>query len=75
VRWKSWKLRVVDGKTALYNLAEDIGEKTNLVAEHPELVLQLQSAMQAFKDDMTANVRPAGHVEYPKPLTKTKVQP
>ncbi|MBB3206533.1 arylsulfatase A-like enzyme [Rhodopirellula rubra] len=70
VRWKSWKLHVVDGKTALYNLDEDIAEKKNLAANHPEIVQQLQSAMQAFEKDMKENLRPAGLVENPKPLTK-----
>ncbi len=69
VRWKSWKLHVVDGKTALYNLDEDIAEKKNLAANHPEIVQQLQSAMQAFEKDMKENLRPAGLDENPKPLT------
>ncbi|MEI6892156.1 MAG: sulfatase [Pontiella sp.] len=69
VRWKSWKLRIVDGKTALYNLEEDIGEKKNLSENHPEIVQQLKAAMQGFEKDMKANVRPAGYVENPKILT------
>jgi arylsulfatase A-like enzyme len=70
VRWKSWKLRVIDGKEALYNLDEDIGEKQNVAANYPEIVQQLQAAMQGFKKDMAANVRPAGAVENPIPLSK-----
>ena len=69
VRWKSWKLRVVDGKEALYNLDEDIGEKKNIAAQYPEMVQQLKAAMQGFEKKMEANVRPAGSVDNPKPLT------
>ncbi len=69
VRWKSWKLRVIDGKEALYNLDEDIGEKKNLAAQHPEIVQQLKAAMQAWENEMEASVRPAGSVENPKPLS------
>ncbi|MGJ8644426.1 MAG: sulfatase family protein [Luteolibacter sp.] len=69
VRWNSWKLRVVDGKEALYNLDEDIGEKKNIAAEHPEIVQQLKAAMQGFEKDMKANVRPTLTIENPVPLS------
>ncbi|WP_372797940.1 sulfatase, partial [Pontiella sp.] len=55
VRWKSWKLRIVDGKEALYNLDEDISEKKNVAAEHPEIVQQLKAAMEGFEKEMRAN--------------------
>jgi arylsulfatase A-like enzyme len=70
VRWKSWKLRVIDGKEVLCNLDEDIGEKKNVAGNHPEIVQQLKAAMQGFEKDLGANVRPAGSVENPVPLTK-----
>ncbi|WP_404309227.1 sulfatase family protein [Neorhodopirellula lusitana] len=69
VRWKSWKLRVIDGKETLYNLADDIGEKENVLASHPEIAAQLRVAMQRFEEELAANVRPAGHVENPVHLT------
>lgn len=68
VRWKSWKLRVIDGKEALYNLDDDIGEKKNVAANHPEIVQQLKATMRGFEEEMKANVRPAGSVENPEPL-------
>lgn len=74
VRWKSWKLRVIDGKETLCNLDDDIGEKRNLASSYPEIVQQLKSAMQAFEDEMKAAVRPAGSVENPKPLSKKAKQ-
>ncbi|MDF7825967.1 sulfatase [Pontiellaceae bacterium B12227] len=69
VRWKSWKLRVIDGKEALYNLDEDVGEKKNVAADHPEIVQQLKAVMQDWEKEMEENVRPAGSVENPQPLT------
>ena len=69
VRWKSWKLRVIKGKESLYNLEQDIGEKKNVAAKHPEIVKQLKAAMAAFDQKMEANIRPAGQVENPVHLT------
>lgn len=70
VRWKDWKLRIIDGKEALYNLDEDISEKKNVAASHPEIVQQLKAAMEGFEKEMAASVRPAGSVENPVPLSK-----
>ncbi|MBK1829972.1 sulfatase [Verrucomicrobiaceae bacterium R5-34] len=72
VRWKDWKLRIINGKEALYNLEEDISEKKNVAASHPEIVQQLKAAMKGFVKDMDANERPAGTVENPVPLTMNK---
>ncbi|MEO9475985.1 MAG: sulfatase [Cyclobacteriaceae bacterium] len=69
VRWKDWKLRVVKGEEALYNLKTDISEKINLADQHPEIVAQLKVAMQKFDSEITANARPVGVVENPEPLT------
>ncbi|WP_411827507.1 sulfatase [Luteolibacter sp. AS25] len=72
VRWNSWKLRITDGKEALYDLSEDIGEKKNVAASHPEIVQRLKEAMQGFEKDMKGGVRPAGTVENPVPLSMAK---
>lgn len=69
VRWKSWKLRIIDGKETLHHLSKDIGEKKNAAAQHPEIVQKLKAAMRGFEHEMEANVRPAGAVENPVPLT------
>lgn len=70
VRWKDWKLRIVKGQEALYNLRTDIAEKKNLINQHPKIVAQLKNAMKKFDVEVTKNARPVGHVENPKPLTK-----
>lgn len=69
VRWKDWKLRIIDGEESLYNLKSDISEKTNLKDKHPEIVVQLKKAMQKFGADVKENARPVGRVDNPKTLT------
>ena len=50
-------------KVQLYNLADDLGEKSNVASEHPEVVKRLADAYQAHIDDIKANRRPAGQVK------------
>ena len=70
VRWKDWKLRIINGEEALYNLKTDIAEQNNLKEQYPELVAQLKKAMQEFDVEVTHNARPVGHVEHPTALIK-----
>ncbi|GIZ09696.1 sulfatase [Flavobacterium sp. UMI-01] len=69
VRWKDWKLRIVDGKEALYYLKTDSAEQINLKDQHPDIYLKLQLEMKKFDEEIAKNARPVGHVENPKPLT------
>ena len=88
VRWSDWKLHFgrrgpVDGEyrfvpsLELYNLAEDLGETTNVAEQNPEIVARLQEigsrARADIGDDATgeagANTRPSGWFEDAKPLT------
>jgi arylsulfatase A-like enzyme len=70
VRQGSWKLVVnqpgngaarMKGKTkaaapaaALYDLASDLGEKTDLSARQPERVRQLKAALAAWREEVAA---------------------
>ena len=72
VRWGDWKLRIADGKEALYNLASDIAEKKNLASKNPEIVSRLKGAMKDFQAEMKKEVRPTVIVKDPKPLTLIK---
>jgi arylsulfatase A len=54
----------------LYNLDEEIGERTNVAAEHPEVVKRLQALATKMAADLGdgkpgPGVRPAGRVEHP----------
>ena len=44
-----WKMIVKEGKGQLYNLAEDIGEKNNLIEEHPERAKEMAEAIEKWK--------------------------
>eukprot|EP00903_Cladosiphon_okamuranus_P004146 g4144.t1 len=52
VRRGGWKLRIADGREALYNLETDISENNNVASEHPEVVQQLKAAMKEFDERM-----------------------
>lgn len=84
VRKGSWKLAIApqhetmgrpvlpDANTReprLYNLDKEIGEKTNLAAEHPEIVKELTALGEAIVAEIggqnPAARRPAGKVENP----------
>lgn len=90
VRSGPWKLAIAPqaarkanakGKIAkpagprLYNLDIDIGEKTDVAAEHPEIVKRLEGYVEQMDSDLGVNkngpgVRPPDRVENPKPLLK-----
>ena len=61
----------------LYDLSADIGEATNLYAEYPDLVAELQSRIDACRLDLGdqaagiegENPRPIGRVDHPQTLT------
>lgn len=48
---------------ALFNLADDIAETTDLSAEHPEVVRRLEKMMSEFVNGLRANTREIGYIE------------
>ena len=76
VRSGKWKLHTNKGRPAqLYDLDNDIGEKTNVIKSHPEVVEKLHARLQAFAKDIADNSRPAAFVEKPRPLSMTSTEP
>ena len=85
VRVGKWKLHVAKGSVLgdvetmleLYDLEADIGETTDLAAQHPEIVADLQARLDGARSDLGdgitdshgADVRPKGEVDDPQPLT------
>ena len=80
VRVGQWKLHVAkrgEPVCELYDLISDVSESTNVAADHPDVVRNLTARIEACRrdlgDDITGaageNVRPAGRVEHPRPLT------
>ena len=45
-----------DGSVELYNLADDLGETTNLAAGEPELTRQLHTRLQAWRESIGADM-------------------
>ena len=54
VRRGNWKLMQIGISSRLYDLSKDIGEKTNLAANHPEVVRELRAAWIAWNAKMIA---------------------
>ncbi|MCL2059340.1 MAG: sulfatase [Oscillospiraceae bacterium] len=78
VRYGDYKYDCVGG--ALYNLREDIGEAHDIAGSHPDTVARMEAMLAQCREDMGdtltgavgANIRPAGRVDDPKPLTVYK---
>lgn len=71
VRAGDWKLHLA-GKQ-LFNLADDIGESTNVAGQHPDVVKRLEALAADMDKDLGVDgigpgVRPLGRVDDPKPL-------
>ena len=45
---------LLSGEVLLFNLAEDIGEKNNIAAQHPDKVAALDRALTAYLSDIDA---------------------
>ncbi len=57
--WKAIREPMLTGAMQLYDLAKDLGETTNLAAQHPDIVKQAAAYMdEAHKDDPAWPVRP-----------------
>jgi arylsulfatase A-like enzyme len=56
IRMGDWKLHEFfeDGTRELYNLKEDIGEKTNLAAKMPDKVKELHAKLVAWRESVKA---------------------
>ena len=72
MRKGDWKLMVgVAGKekdfVGLYNLAKDIGEKSDLAAKHPQRVVEMKNAMEAWYEEVTKNSTPQRNQAAPTP--------
>ncbi|MBP0902975.1 sulfatase [Mariniflexile gromovii] len=52
VRQGDWKLRIIDGEVALYNLKNDISESNNVADANPKLVKKLRKMMTDFDMDL-----------------------
>jgi arylsulfatase A len=65
VRSGSWKFHRAG---QLYDLAQDIGEKKNVAADHSEVVARLGKAMDEFEAELGKGMRPVGVVKNSRTL-------
>ena len=50
--WKLLKIATLPGKTELFDLASDPGEKNNVADQHPEIVRDLEARLLAYAKEM-----------------------
>ncbi len=70
IRKGDWKLVKKGSRSELYDLSKDLGEKKDLSGSHPELVKELDRALQKHASNIAANLRPAGFAKHPKPILR-----
>lgn len=69
IRDERWKLLVNINREGnvvpkeLYDLGADVSERFNRLEDHPDIVTRLKSEAQAFYNDLSQNIRPAGHLK------------
>ena len=62
--WKLIKLAILPGTTELYDLATDPGESTNLAAEHPEIVADLEGRLIAYSRQQKPSLWLSSQVDF-----------
>lgn len=65
VRSGPWKLFVTG---ELYNLNNDIGEKTDVARQHPDIVGSMKKRLAAFEAHLAAQSRPVGRPSDPRTI-------
>ncbi|NQZ57702.1 MAG: sulfatase-like hydrolase/transferase [Lentisphaeraceae bacterium] len=51
---------------SLFNLEDDLGEKTNVARQHPEICQQLHKKMNSFLKELKKTTRPLGRITSPE---------
>ena len=76
IRRGAWKLHYYyeDNGLELYNLAEDIGERNNLVDEHPEKAQELKKAMDEWIESMNAKIPTEANPEFDSLFEQQKLE-
>lgn len=57
VRSGRWKLMVDQGRPLLFDLAADIGERTDVIATHRDIATRLQAALGAWQADVDGEAK------------------
>jgi arylsulfatase A len=59
VRSGDWKLIFDGGRALLFNLRSDIGERNNVIRQHPEIARRLQALLAAWQSTVTDEAKAA----------------
>jgi arylsulfatase A-like enzyme len=59
VRSGRWKLMVDEGRPLLFDLATDVGERTDVIARHRDVATRLETALSAWQADVDGEAKRA----------------
>jgi hypothetical protein len=57
VRSGDYKLLIDNGRPFLFNVRTDLGERNNLIGQHPEIARRLRSLIDKWQQDVDAEAR------------------
>jgi len=63
IREGDWKLRTYREQQWLTNLAEDVGETTDLTSKHPEMADRLREKLEKFRGPLPPKINPENAVD------------
>ena len=73
--WKLVKTALLPGKTELFDLSTDLGEKNNLAAQHPEIVSDLEARLVAYAKEQKTSEWLKAQPAFLSPQAKTVFDP
>lgn len=74
-KWKLFKLAVLPGKTELFDVERDPGEKTNVADQHPEVVRELESRLISYAKQAKPSEWMKSQIDYLGAQSQTAFDP
>ncbi len=69
-KWKLIKVAILPGKTELFDLEKDPGEKENVADQHPEVVKDLEARLLAYAKQQKTVLDPGYNIDRGLPTEK-----
>jgi arylsulfatase A-like enzyme len=73
--WKLFKMATLPGKTELYDLSKDPGEKENVADKHPEIVQDLEARLLKYAKEQKLSLWLQAQVQFLGAQGKTVLDP
>ena len=73
--WKLFKWATLPGKTELYDLSKDPGEKENVADQHPEIVKDLEARLLKYAKEQKRSLWLEAQVQFLGAQGKTVLDP